>query len=132
MAEAILDFSKELDVALLDQVVMTFFTGSGNEVCFFFLKEKKTPFFLTLFILATSSATNLDTISSSRRSLDSSRRYFRKIHCPSNKGIMHRDAIFSVFFFFIDNPFSLSRYKFLKSLFKQDGIPCKQTVEMVK
>ncbi|RCH88288.1 Karyopherin transporter, partial [Rhizopus stolonifer] len=31
MAEAILDFSKELDVALLDQVVMTFFTGSGSE-----------------------------------------------------------------------------------------------------
>lgn len=32
MAEGILDFSKELDVTLLDQVVMTFFTGSGNEV----------------------------------------------------------------------------------------------------
>lgn len=32
MAEAILDFSKELDVALLDQVVMTLFTGSGSEV----------------------------------------------------------------------------------------------------
>lgn len=32
MAEAILDFSKELDVALLDQVVMTFFSGSGQEV----------------------------------------------------------------------------------------------------
>ncbi|KAG1048691.1 hypothetical protein G6F43_008940 [Rhizopus delemar] len=31
MAEAILDFSKELDVTLLDQVVMTFFTGSGQE-----------------------------------------------------------------------------------------------------
>ena len=31
MAEAILDFSKELDVALLDQVVMTLFTGSGSE-----------------------------------------------------------------------------------------------------
>lgn len=32
MAEAILDFSKELDVPLLDQVVMTFFTGTGQEV----------------------------------------------------------------------------------------------------
>lgn len=32
MAEAILDFSKELDVTLLDQVVMTLFTGSGSEV----------------------------------------------------------------------------------------------------
>ncbi|KAF1802666.1 CRM1 C terminal-domain-containing protein [Mucor lusitanicus] len=31
MAESLLDFSKELDVALLDQVVMTFFTGSGND-----------------------------------------------------------------------------------------------------
>ncbi|KAI8365384.1 nuclear export factor CRM1 [Radiomyces spectabilis] len=31
MAESILDFSKELDVALLDQVVMTFFGGSGQE-----------------------------------------------------------------------------------------------------
>ncbi|KAI8098786.1 nuclear export factor CRM1 [Halteromyces radiatus] len=31
MAESILDFSKELDVALLDQVVLTFFTGSGND-----------------------------------------------------------------------------------------------------
>ncbi|GAA5797538.1 nuclear export factor CRM1 [Helicostylum pulchrum] len=31
MADSILDFSKELDVTLLDQVVMTFFTGSGNE-----------------------------------------------------------------------------------------------------
>jgi exportin-1 len=36
MAEAILDFSKELDVALLDQVVMTLFTGSGSEVSVFF------------------------------------------------------------------------------------------------
>lgn len=35
MAEAILDFSKELDVTLLDQVVMTFFTGSGTEVSHF-------------------------------------------------------------------------------------------------
>ncbi len=32
MAEVILDFSKELDVPLLDQVVMTFFTGAGQEV----------------------------------------------------------------------------------------------------
>lgn len=32
MADSILDFSKELDVTLLDQVVMTFFTGAGNEV----------------------------------------------------------------------------------------------------
>ncbi|CAO3610371.1 unnamed protein product [Mucor hiemalis] len=31
MAEGIYNFSKELNVALLDQVVMTFFTGSGNE-----------------------------------------------------------------------------------------------------
>ncbi|GAN02955.1 hypothetical protein MAM1_0031c02405 [Mucor ambiguus] len=31
MAESLLDFSKELDVALLDQVVMTFFTGSGSD-----------------------------------------------------------------------------------------------------
>ncbi|KAI9273988.1 nuclear export factor CRM1 [Helicostylum pulchrum] len=31
MAESILDFSKELDVALLDQVVMTFYTGSGTD-----------------------------------------------------------------------------------------------------
>ncbi|KAI8371079.1 nuclear export factor CRM1 [Blakeslea trispora] len=31
MADSILDFSKELDVAMLDQVVMTFFTGTGNE-----------------------------------------------------------------------------------------------------
>ncbi|KAG1438934.1 hypothetical protein G6F56_012465 [Rhizopus delemar] len=31
MAESILDFSKELDVNLLDQVVMTFFSGSGQE-----------------------------------------------------------------------------------------------------
>ncbi|CAO3607736.1 unnamed protein product [Cunninghamella blakesleeana] len=30
MAEVILDFSKELDVAVLDQVVLTFYTGSGN------------------------------------------------------------------------------------------------------
>lgn len=32
MAEGILDFSKELDVAVLDQVVMTFYTGSGTDV----------------------------------------------------------------------------------------------------
>lgn len=32
MAESILDFSKELDVGLLDQVVMTFYTGSGTDV----------------------------------------------------------------------------------------------------
>ncbi|KAI8987014.1 nuclear export factor CRM1 [Pilobolus umbonatus] len=31
MAEAILDFSKELDIALLDQVVMTLFRGAGQE-----------------------------------------------------------------------------------------------------
>lgn len=32
MAESILDFSKDLDVQVLDQVVMTFFTGHGAEV----------------------------------------------------------------------------------------------------
>lgn len=32
MSESLLDFSKELDVGLLDQVVMTFFTGSGSDV----------------------------------------------------------------------------------------------------
>ncbi|KAL9542786.1 hypothetical protein PS6_009626 [Mucor atramentarius] len=31
MSESLLDFSKELDVGLLDQVVMTFFTGSGSD-----------------------------------------------------------------------------------------------------
>ncbi|ORY97570.1 nuclear export factor CRM1 [Syncephalastrum racemosum] len=31
MAESILDFSKDLDVALLDQVVMTFYTGQGQD-----------------------------------------------------------------------------------------------------
>lgn len=56
MAESILDFSKELDVALLDQVVMTFFSGSGNEVrtfvSLFFLKKKTLPnfTFLTNFL----------------------------------------------------------------------------------
>ncbi|ORE03750.1 nuclear export factor CRM1 [Rhizopus microsporus var. microsporus] len=30
MAESILDFNKELDIALLDQVVLTFYTGSGS------------------------------------------------------------------------------------------------------
>lgn len=39
MAESILDFSKELDVTLLDQVVMTFFTGSGSEVSIPFLQS---------------------------------------------------------------------------------------------
>lgn len=34
MAESILDFSKDLDVQVLDRVVMTFFTGSGSEVRF--------------------------------------------------------------------------------------------------
>jgi hypothetical protein len=32
MAESILDFSKELDVGLLDQVVLNFYTGSGTDV----------------------------------------------------------------------------------------------------
>lgn len=32
MAESILDFNKELDIALLDQVVLTFYTGSGSNV----------------------------------------------------------------------------------------------------
>lgn len=32
MAESILDFSKELEVGVLDQVVMTFYTGSGTDV----------------------------------------------------------------------------------------------------
>lgn len=56
MAESILDFSKELDVALLDQVVMTFFSGSGNEVrtfvSLFFFKKKTLPnfTFLTNFL----------------------------------------------------------------------------------
>jgi hypothetical protein len=31
--EGILDFDKEFDVALMDQVVMAFYTGSGAEVC---------------------------------------------------------------------------------------------------
>lgn len=34
MADRLLDFNKELDVGLLDQVVMTFFTGSGNDVTY--------------------------------------------------------------------------------------------------
>lgn len=66
MAEGILDFSKELDVALLDQVVMTFFTGSGNEVCLNNINFFKIVLLIICsFLLATSSATNLDTISSS-------------------------------------------------------------------
>lgn len=32
MAESILDFSKELDVSVLDQVVLTFYGGSGDDV----------------------------------------------------------------------------------------------------
>jgi exportin-1 len=32
MAESILDFTKELDISVLDQVVLTFYTGSGNDV----------------------------------------------------------------------------------------------------
>lgn len=32
MADSILDFTKELDVSALDQVVMTFYTGSGTDV----------------------------------------------------------------------------------------------------
>lgn len=39
MADSILDFSKELDVALLDQVVMQFYTGAGADVCPFYLKK---------------------------------------------------------------------------------------------
>ncbi|SAM02651.1 hypothetical protein [Absidia glauca] len=31
MADSILDFSKELDIPALDQVVLTFYTGSGND-----------------------------------------------------------------------------------------------------
>jgi hypothetical protein len=85
MADAILDFSKELDVTLLDQVVMTFFTGSGSEVSHFFF-----TFYLILsftrYFTATISATDLDSISRSRRSLDSSRWYLGKLQGPSNKG----------------------------------------------
>lgn len=92
MADSILDFNKELDVALLDQVVMTFFTGSGNEVCFFFQQNftKYFQYFSRIYIiflyLATISSTDLDSIPRSRRSLDQSRWYFRKIFCSSNKG----------------------------------------------
>lgn len=32
MADSILDFSKELDIPALDQVVLTLYTGSGNDV----------------------------------------------------------------------------------------------------
>lgn len=39
MAEVILDFSKELDVAVLDQVVMTFYTGTGSDVKYFYAKK---------------------------------------------------------------------------------------------
>lgn len=31
--QSLLDFSKEFDVALLDKVAMTFYTGRGQEVC---------------------------------------------------------------------------------------------------
>lgn len=41
MADSILDFSKELDVALLDQVVMQFYTGAGADVCPFNSKYKQ-------------------------------------------------------------------------------------------
>jgi hypothetical protein len=32
MAESILDFNKELDVSMFDQVVQTFYTAAGQEV----------------------------------------------------------------------------------------------------
>lgn len=32
MTDIIIDFSKELDVSVLDQIVLTFYTGSGLDV----------------------------------------------------------------------------------------------------
>ena len=66
MAESILDFSKELDVGLLDQVVMTFYTGSGTDVkCTKTLsfEMSKIIIFLILFLLATTSATAFNSVS---------------------------------------------------------------------
>lgn len=81
MAESILDFSKDLDVALLDQVVMTFYTGQGQDVCChspIFTRTASSPssipsccYFLSSFSrVATSGTANLDPIPRSRRSLD--------------------------------------------------------------
>jgi hypothetical protein len=70
MAESILDFSKELNVTLLDQVVMTFFTGTGSEVLYIVYLvlliivyiSHTIPFFVQT---ATISSTDLDSISRS-------------------------------------------------------------------
>lgn len=65
MADSILDFSKELDVALLDQVVMQFYTGAGADVCVFFSQKYMNTvvhFSHNIFIIATICPTALDPI----------------------------------------------------------------------
>lgn len=63
MAEGILDFSKELDVAVLDQVVMTFYTGSGTDVKY--SSKGPTKRKANLSNLATTSTTTFNPISRS-------------------------------------------------------------------
>lgn len=68
MAEGLLDFSKELDVGLLDQVVMTFFTGSGNDVKYFscnFFSGRKILNDIDIEMKATNGTTIIDPISRS-------------------------------------------------------------------
>lgn len=69
MAESLLDFSKELDVGLLDQVVMTFFTGSGNDVtyCIYILRMTTAQL---IHIKATNGPASIDSISRPRGSMD--------------------------------------------------------------
>jgi hypothetical protein len=72
MADSILDFSKELDIPALDQVVLTFYTGSGNDVSVlntcvfspfvFCLTFFSLPLFAFFIEKATSSATTADPI----------------------------------------------------------------------
>jgi len=59
--QALLDFSRDFDVALLDKVVMAFYTSSGPEVVLFYMTMSVEPN-IAFICTATNGPTDFDSV----------------------------------------------------------------------
>lgn len=90
--QGILDFSRPVDVPLLDKVVMAFYTGAGREVrCSRHARRaqgltRSQPSFCKLYLLATNGSTSFDPISRASRDLAECPSYSGKLDVRANQG----------------------------------------------
>lgn len=87
--QALLDFSREpFDVELLDRVVMTLYSGSGNEVCCILCKALMAVDLMLCGsdIIATNGTTRVNAIRRASRLLGSCTGYTRAFVIPAVEG----------------------------------------------